>query len=509
MAQFESHPLSLETCRVYTPPELAMAMVRAISKPDVQWLDPCVGEGAFPTALAKLGVQSGRIVAIDLNPIACETDRLTTPTRGVDFIAWARTQDRRFDSIVANPPFISLSRLSKRLRKAAISVPVGDMHPIRLGANYWCAFLCQSVNVLRPNGDICFLLPASWEYADYAASIRAHLPQQFERFEIHRSAEPLFTKVQEGSVVVVGRGYGRSHQEICYHQHADARALVMGLSDRPPQSPVSRIAPLNWQARQFREVSLGKVIEVRIGAVTGDSSYFLMNDQRRRELRLPVAAMSPVLSRARDLMAPTVGRRAWNKLRRLNARVWLFRPNSSVVTHSAVNAYLDLARSNGGCNRDAYHVLRREPWYLTTMSRRQDGFLSGMSRHGPWISLRAMPGLNATNTLYTVRFRKKLSPDQKAAWCLSLLTTTARQQLVRVGRRYPDGLIKYEPHDLEAVSIPQPPARKGATRAYGEAVKALLVGRVAEASQIADVWFAGEPMTAVLATRQGLGRRAV
>lgn len=477
-----------------------MAMVRAISKPGARWLDPCVGEGAFPVALAKLGVQSDRIVAIDLNRKECLTDRLTTIARGIDFIAWAQKLDGQFDCIVANPPFTPLSRLSQRLRKSAIAVSVGDARPIRLGANYWCAFLCQSLRLLRPNGNICFVLPASWEYADYAKSIRALVPRQFARFEVHRSAEPMFPTVRDGSVLVIGRGYRAVHQEISYHQHANARALADCLSNPQTDEKVASIASLTSQAGNLRQVPLGDVMKVQIGAVTGDSSYFLMNDRRRRELGLPVTSMYPVVSGARDLIGPTMNKATWNELRRLNARVWLFRPATSAVTHGSVRAYLDLAASDGGCNRHAHHVLRRETWYLTTMPRRPDGFMSGMSRYGPWVSLRAMRGLSATNTLYTIRFRKRWSFDEKAAWCLSLLTTTAREQLLRVGRRYPDGLLKYEPHDLEVVSVPQPPPRKDAARVYRNAITALLNGNVKEAIRIADAWFGLEPITEIHAT---------
>jgi hypothetical protein len=43
---------------------------------------------------------------------------------------------------------------------------------------------------------------------------------------------------------------------------------------------------------------------------------------------------------------------------------------------------------------------------------------------------------------------------ERAAIGLSLLTTSAREELAKVGRRYADGLLKYEPGDLEKVEIP-------------------------------------------------------
>ena len=112
-----------------------------------------------------------------------------------------------------------------------------------------------------------------------------------------------------------------------------------------------------------------------------------------------------------------------------------------------------------------------------------------MAQLGPWICLRAMPRLNATNTLYTVRFRGRLTPDEKAAWALSLLTSHSRRFLQSIRRVYPDGLVKYEPGDLLDLPVLVPPKVPGARVWYLKTVGALLSGEVNEAKQMADEWF--------------------
>jgi hypothetical protein len=64
---------------------------------------------------------------------------------------------------------------------------------------HWMAFLTASLNLVRPGGCLGFVLPASWDFADYAASIRDEVFKSFERVEVYRCKRPLFDSVQEGA----------------------------------------------------------------------------------------------------------------------------------------------------------------------------------------------------------------------------------------------------------------------------------------------------------------------
>jgi tRNA G10 N-methylase Trm11 len=48
---------------VFTPPELAAAMVAAArGSPSGSWLDPCIGDGAFVAEMAKQSIAADRIL---------------------------------------------------------------------------------------------------------------------------------------------------------------------------------------------------------------------------------------------------------------------------------------------------------------------------------------------------------------------------------------------------------------------------------------------------------------
>ena len=114
------------------------------------------------------------------------------------------------------------------------------------------------------------------------------------------------------------------------------------------------------------------------------------------------------------------------------------------------------------------------------------GYLSGMTKLGPWLSFRTMRNLAATNTLYVVTEKLRMSAEERAAWALSLLSTPSRNQVRELVRHYPDGLTKMEPHDLSCIRLPPPSVLKGACKDYDRAIQLLLTGNESAAIALAD-----------------------
>src|ERR1019366_6050075 len=73
--------------------------------------------------------------------------------------------------------------------------------------NCWYAFLVGSIRLLKPSGSLCFVLPAAWDFANYAEPLRSEISSHFEEVNVFRSETPLFeaSGIQDGSVVLVAR----------------------------------------------------------------------------------------------------------------------------------------------------------------------------------------------------------------------------------------------------------------------------------------------------------------
>lgn len=334
---------------------------------------------------------------------------------------------------------------------------------------------------------MAFVLPAAWDYADYAAPLRDQLPRLFGEFFILRCHAPLFDQVQEGSVVLVARDFGATHARFHRYECSNGQQLIAalcGITDHQKFKAASRshVKPLLAED----ETTLRDVLEIRLGGVTGDANYFLLTEPRRLELGLPRTALCPVLSKAHHLETAFIKKADWERLRDSGERVWLFRPPDHLLSHPNVRAYLDLPTRDGGCNRRALKVRVRDTWHRTPLPQTPDGFMSGMSQSGPWLALSTMPGLSATNTLYTIRFRQRLSLADKTAWALAFLSTPVRARLEKVCRLYAAGLKKHEPGDLYQVRLPKTEQRQGAPECYTRAVGFILQKRMDKATRLAD-----------------------
>lgn len=502
------------SCVVYTPRSLADAMVKAIGdEPGAEWLDPCAGKGVFLEALSVLGVPRNRIRSLDAASDPEPQDQLGRSIRPQEFLSWSLETNERFSRIVANPPYVALSRLTKTVQEAATRIPLPDGSRVPLHANCWFAFLAACIRLLRPNGRLCFVLPAAWEYATYGTRIRNSIGYLFGHVEVHRSRRPLFGSVKEGSVVLLAKNhlntpknYGEAR--VLRYEHSDLAELVQHLR-RPAvlyHSNVSGTLPATTGRSNMSVVEtvcvrsgapalaqpeflVKDILEIRLGGVTGDARFFVLSEADRRDNDLPTAALRRIIARAHHLVSGSIAQADWEKLKEAGERVWLFQPSLAQLTNQAVKKYMALSHKEGGCNREAFKIKHRTPWYRTPLPPIIHGFMSGMSSWGPWVVFRVVPRLAATNTLYTVRFKVGKSFDERAAWAMWLLTSLVQPHLARIGRCYADGLIKYEPGDIGRLPISKPLRTKGAFHEYQTAVSALLAGHTARSNEIADAWF--------------------
>lgn len=470
-------------CRVYTPPQLAAAMVQAIDpSPLDSWLDPCVGSGAFITPLRKKGIRKERILGIDIDTKSSAEDTSARTVRGVDFFEWCASTEERFSKIVANPPYVAIRKLSPKLQRSVTSFGDGIDTSFALRSNYWCAFLSACLRLLAQNGNLAFVLPAAWDYALYASEVRQIILQQFQSVEVHRCLEPLFTEVREGCVVLVAKGYKSQPARAVRVDHATSQALIAALITGGPQP--SR-TPRQRDSTDEKLTPFSDLFTVNIGCVTGDARYFLLTESERLRWELPVEAMRPVLSKARHLTKAYATSAEWKRLCEADERVWLFSPRREVIQRKAVRAYLK--HGEKVCDLKGYKLRHRDPWYCVPDIRSNvTGYMSGMTKLGPWISFRSKRHLAATNTLYELTAKTKMSAEERAAWALSLLSSPTRQQYEDIARRYPDGLPKLEPHDVKALRLAQPTRMKGAVEQYMLAINNLLVGQTNTAIWIAD-----------------------
>jgi adenine-specific DNA-methyltransferase len=475
---------SLRRAVVATPDSLAAAIVSAL-RPGAacSWLDPAVGNGALTSAIATHAVEPAFIRGVDLDPDPQLGDQVASIIRGIDFLSWSAETTERFDRIIANPPYRSLTKLRPDLQAQALAIRIGNDRFVG-NANYWAPFVVASIGLLNDGGHAAFILPAAYEYANYAAPVRQLLANVFQELHVHRCSQPLFERERDGCTVVIGYGYGRPSQPAHYHFHRNSDDLLEALIQ--PCSAAASDDEFEVPLVGHPTRPLADVLDVRIGVVTGDAGYFLLRPSQMRRLGLPESSVVPVVSHSKQLRAARITPTQWQRLYDQDERVLMFRPLESILDHPAVRAYLESGRQRGVGDR--LHPRNRADW-RRPQPIPADGFVSGMASVGPWIALNSVSDLTATNTLYCVRFKQRNTRAECAAICLGLLSSPARRYLSTVTRRYPDGLRKVEPGAVARTPIPLSKTARGAVRSYDEVVSCLLQHQIDRAIELADAFF--------------------
>lgn len=441
-------------CRVFTPKPLADALVEAVGlRTPMKWLEPSAGEGVFVAAISGRGYSPDSIVALELSRRKLpDVDHLAAWRVGTEALAWMRYTVERFEAVVGNPPYASASSLSVRMRKSFQRTvdPITGRH-LKLGSNLWVAFLLQSLALLKQGGSLGFILPASWDYAAYASSMRDWLPRQFETFAVFRSDRPLFDGVSEGCVVIVGHGFRLPHRFSARFECDGIESTCAALRRFGIEWPESEPQSANIKATTGR--TLRDFLKVSLGGVTGDSQYFILRESQRVSHSLPRSAFVPVVTKARHLKWPFIGRKQWTTLLQNDEPIWLFRPRGRDLENAMVLRYLRRPISKGGCDRARYKISSRKPWHATPLPSQIDGFLAG-SGGSLRIVFGAMPRLNATNTIYVVSFREHLSLVQRYGLARYLLSAEGTEAIRALQRHYAGGLKKFEPGDILGMPVP-------------------------------------------------------
>lgn len=483
---------NFDTCKVYTPASLAKAMIQSLGPlPNQTWLEPSYGKGVFLKQLKDQGIPKARIVGVELEESEASLNKIAQLFCHCDYLQWSRESRRKFDRVIGNPPYVSVSKLPDGLADSVMQTSVfGRDCKVPRQANIWYAFLCSSLTMLKPNGCLAFVLPASWDYAAYASDLRTRISSHFEQFFVIRSRKPLFTEVQDGSVILVGLGFGKKNR-ITARVECEGLKETNSILKRLPKVKRTEIRDCveDEQSLERSLPTLGDFIEIKLGGVTGQVSYFLLDEEKRLERKIPKRACLPVLSKSNHIVAAEISKENWESLMQTNNRVWLFRPSSRMAEHPEVINYFNLPLECGGCDRDRYKISSRDVWYQTPMPSSFDGFVSGMSGQGPFLSFKKMDRLSASNTLYVFTFKQPISKHKKYAVAMALLSSFCQVQLKESCRRYPSGLPKFEPSDLKRIRLPYFGNLNGIAAAYRQAVNLKLRGQHKEASQLADSFF--------------------
>ncbi|MFN3560690.1 MAG: TaqI-like C-terminal specificity domain-containing protein [Chloroherpetonaceae bacterium] len=190
---------------VYTPKfiiDFMLSRLNISSTQPLAVLEPACADAPFLSAFQEKFGKRHALTGVEIDHEAKrKSDLKNFEFRHQDFLLWET--ENRYDVILGNPPYgiigneshypISALKEVKSEYKARSSTWRGKY-------NIYAAFIEQSVKLLKPNGQLCFVVPATWLLLDDFILLRKFLSEHGE-LHVHYLGKA-FAKVNVVAVVL-------------------------------------------------------------------------------------------------------------------------------------------------------------------------------------------------------------------------------------------------------------------------------------------------------------------
>ena len=429
-------------------------------------VDPGAGVGAFALAAATRWPDV-EVFAVDVNAVTLGLLGAAASHAGVrnvhlvheDYLTWLRRENRRNDPqrlLIGNPPYTRHQELDRKLKMTLVEAAEDLVTSGLAGLSAY--FLAVSLNALRADDTLCFVLPSTWSEARYGRELRAWLWRETQRrVEIHLF--PSHTRVFPGtrvSAMVLYVGRRQSSTEVFTRHRAtltDRTVTTTGgePTSRAEEAPLS-LGPWLWRQANHRpkaHVPLGDVGRVRRGVATGANSFFFLSDDEANAL--PLGAVRPALQRLRHTTTDVLDTAEHRRIGARGKPRWLLMLNNpAMVATPPVQLLLARGREAGIPGR--YLATVRDPWYAIEDIPPPHLLVAIMSK-GRLRVVRNVAKVIHSNSMYGIYLHQPALARPLATW---LSSYEGQQAMLAEARHYSDGLRKLEPRDLSAVLIPPP-----------------------------------------------------
>jgi adenine-specific DNA-methyltransferase len=446
----------------YTPPAIVEAMTGwAAAEPSpTRVIDPGAGSGRFAVAVGRRFPRA-RLVAVERDPLAALACRAHLAAAGLADRARVVVDDYRTADLgredgrtlyIGNPPYVRHHQIPAGWKEwLALTARAHGLEASRL-AGLPVHFFLATAQRARPGDGGAFVTSSEWLDTNYGRLVRELLLGELGGEAIH-VVEPTATPFEDAAVTaaITCFAVGRPARGIRLRRVASVGELgdleggravaVERLREARRWSPLTR-AP---RAVPEDHVELGEICRVHRGAVTGRNSTWVV---RIGQADLPDAVLFPSITRAREIFEAGTALATADHLR----LVVDLPPDLDVfdaADRRRVERFLRVARAAGA--HDGYIARARRAWWSVGLRSAAPILATYMARRPPAFT-RNLAGARHINTAHGLSPRLALSEAVIARLVGGLRGSVS----VDDGRTYAGGLTKFEPREMERLTIPNP-----------------------------------------------------
>ena len=456
----------------WTPEWIAEAMVIYVSQEAKVIFDPCVGKGAFYTALKKV-TRNKQFFGIDIDSkiiIEAKKEKIfdkSTKLQNLDFITHPPKQ--LFKAIVANPPYIRHHRLSQKQKKYSrrlCSAIIGDTLDGRAGLHIY--FLIQALNLLDKGGRLAFIMPADTCEGIFSKKLWNWIARKFRIDGIvtfEHTATP-FPGVDINPIIFLIKNEKPSknikwvkclksqNKELFLflkNNLSKGNFTSLKIYNRNPTEALSTGLSRIPRVNNISHLTLSDFASVMRGIATGANDFFFLTQDQISKMKIPDEFLLPAIGRTRDINGAYITIETLINLQKNGRPTFLFFPNHYCWKDmpESVKEYIRKGEEQGIAKRTL--VSTRRPWYKMEVRKVPTFLFAYLGRRNiRFIKNEAgVVPLTGFLCIYPHSNEKRYIDN---LWKILQHPDTV-SNLQFVGKSYGSGALKVEPRALENLPI--------------------------------------------------------
>jgi len=390
----------------------------------------------------------------------------------------------RFDGVIGNPPFVRYQNFPVNSRSSAFE----QMNKIGLNpnghTNMWVPFVVLSTVLLKEEGRLGMVIPAELFQVKYAAETRRFLTDYFNRITIITFEQLVFDGVQQEVVLLLGEKGGVKHEgvrvielrdetELKTYDHGDIGSVEVKPMDHSKEKWTQYF--LDTEEIQFiralqdrDDITIsGDVYDVSVGVVTGNNSFFILNQQEVDELGIS-DSVRKIVTRSAHLNGAIFNSEDGVSNTENQRGTFLFLPEDKPVEELSSAAQKYIAEGEEANHHTGYKCRIRKRWYIVPSVWVPDAFMLRQVHSYPKLIVNES-GATCTDTIHRVRFFEEWKENIPTVTAAFLNSLTFAFSEIR-GRSYGGGVLTFEPSEAEELPLPL----KGADNLDLEEIDALI-----------------------------------
>lgn len=440
----------------FTPESIADYMAHWVAggRKDIRLLDPAYGLGVFSRSLERAGQRfeavayemDSRIYSVAERNIR-DGENANIDLRNADYLAspW----EDRYGAIVCNPPYLKFHDYDNDRLVPLVNNALGT-HLSKF-TNLYTLFLMKSLGQLDAGGRCAYIIPSEFLNADYGTEVKRYLlglDMQLH-FIIIDFEENVFDGAITTACIVLAENRA-SDGQVRFSKIGKAEELETALNSFQSFAKADMRPNVKWKnyyegrnSERYRHlVAFSAYAKVSRGIATGANKFFSLSKSKAEAMGLPKEALQKCVCHCVDVGKSVFSASDFERLSEQGKAVYLFKGVGN-ERNPNVHAYINYGERNGIDKR--YLCMGRRPWYALEQRMPAPIWVSVFSRKGlKFVRNEAqVSNLTTFHCLYVTNLFVDID-----VFYAYLLTDLAYQIFLDNSRQYGNGLVKFEPNDL-------------------------------------------------------------